>query len=111
MRDAAGNETPASSEQTTIVSTKTGYHDVSAAGIAALDEDTLVTFKGQVAAVEPNAYIVEAGGARVKVIPKTPGGETDAALAGKSVTVKGCTRTRDGETQVTWAEVNSGERD
>lgn len=106
MRDAAGNETPFSSPQTVVVSARTGYREFAGPKLAALEDDTLVLFKGTVSEVKPNAYVVTADGARVIVTPRTLAAKTDPALQGKAVTVKGCIRTVGTEKRVTWAELN-----
>lgn len=61
--------------------------------------------KGKVTSVEPKAYVVASGAARVRVVPKTVANATDPDLKGRDVTVKGCVWTCNGTRRVMWAEV------
>ena len=99
------NETPYSSVETVVVSGMTGYHETPLPRRAAQAEGTLVSFKGNVTAVEADAYVVSADGANVKVMPGTAASATNPELNGRDVTVKGCLWTCRGEKRVLWAEV------
>jgi hypothetical protein len=99
------NETAYSSVETVVVSPLTGYHDFPVRKLAAQAEGTLVSFHGKVTAVEPDAYVVSADGASVKVMPRTVASATHPELQGRDVTVKGCLWTCRGEKRVAWAEV------
>jgi hypothetical protein len=99
------NETPYSSAEEAVVSPLTGYHEFPLAKLAEWAEGTLVTFKGRITAVEPNAYVVSSDGANVKVMPQTVAGATNAELKDRDVAVKGCVWTCNGEKRVVWAEV------
>ncbi|MBM4036428.1 MAG: hypothetical protein FJ291_32230, partial [Planctomycetes bacterium] len=107
MRDKSPqqNETPYSSVETAVVSPLTGYHEVPVPRLAALPEGALVAFKGKVTAVEPDAYVVSANGAAVKVMPRTVASATNPELDGRDVTVQGCLWKCSGERRVVWAEV------
>jgi hypothetical protein len=99
------NETPYSSVEAVVVSPMTGYHEYPLRKLADQPEGTLAVFKGKVTAVEPDAYVVSADGAAVKVMPQTVAGATDAELKGRDVTVRGCIWTCGGQKRVVWAEV------
>jgi hypothetical protein len=107
MRDKSPqqNETGWSSEQEVAVSAMTGYHEFPLAKLAEQPEGALVTFTGKVTAVEPAAYVVSAGGASIKVTPRTVAGATDAAFKDRDVTVQGCLWICDGEKRAVWAEL------
>jgi len=111
MRDTSPqhNETPYSSAEVVSVSPMTGYHDCPPAELPRRPDGTLVSFRGRVAAVEPRAYVVSAGGARVTVVPRTAANATDPKLKGRDVTVAGCLWTCRGRKQVMWAELKQAE--
>jgi hypothetical protein len=103
------NETPYSSVEAVVVSPMTGYHELPLRKVVDQAEGALVMFKGQVTAVEPDAYAVSSDGADVQVMPQTVAGATDAELKGRQVTVKGCLWTVSGRKRVVWAEVKQAD--
>jgi hypothetical protein len=107
MRDKSPqkNETPYSSEETTVVSKMTGYHVVPIAQVAAQPEGVLVVFKGKVTEVEKDTCTISGDGATVKVMTRTVAGAVDPALKDRDVSVQGCVWNCKGEQRVTWAEV------
>ncbi|HUS91260.1 MAG TPA: DUF6055 domain-containing protein [Phycisphaerae bacterium] len=99
------NETPYSTVEAAVVSPTTGYHDCPLAEFARKPDGALVVFKGKVAAVEPKAYVVAGGAARIRVVPKTVANATDPQWKGRDVSIKGCVWTCNGHKQVMWAEL------
>ena len=57
------------------------------------------------AKIEPTAYVFTSGRATVRVMPKTVGSATDAALKGREVNVTGCIWRCGDEKRAVWAEV------
>jgi len=107
MRDKSPqhNETPYSSVEKAVVSPVTGYHETPLPRLAALAEGALVSFKGKVAAVEADAYVVAADGASVKVMPQTVASATNPELKGRDVTVRGCLWKCNGEKRLAQEEI------
>ena len=104
-RSPQHNETPYSSIEDAMVSSLTGYHECALSKLADQPEGALVSFKGKVTAVQPDAYTVSAGEARIEVQPQTVASATNAELKDRAVTVKGCVWICNGQKRITWAEV------